>query len=157
MQHFDIKPANVLAEDFGDHTNEVLKIADWGMGQASNLPINDQMKMDDNVHAVCGGTPLYMTPELLVNLKGSNRCYFCIADDLSHLYADSVHCCSSIDNWALAASLLESWTGEKTSLQIEHVPNICSVSAQPLLTCHAAIHSIKYVSFRYMVYCLLHQ
>lgn len=102
VHHFDIKPANIMVKNWKDSDNIEFKIMDWGIAQ-SGVELKSLSEKQ-----VCGGSPYYMAPEFR-DKSGDILCKKCNTMDVHN---DKSGCCSSVDNWALAATLINIWLGE---------------------------------------------
>lgn len=64
--HRDLKPSNILIKKTSSN-NYTIKLADFGFARYFTNEISDEGH-DDMVNTLCG-SPIYMAPELLINLK----------------------------------------------------------------------------------------
>lgn len=64
--HRDLKPSNILIKKISTD-NYLIKLADFGFARYFSNEITDE-GTDDMVNTICG-SPIYMAPELLINLK----------------------------------------------------------------------------------------
>jgi len=104
VHHFDIKPANIMVRHWSDPKIE-FKIMDWGIAQSGGYrDSSGRMKPKVDEKNVCAGSPFFMAPEYRDIESGCTLCTTRNAHSTNP-------CCASVDNWSLAATLLNIWQG----------------------------------------------